>query len=141
MVVNARRAAAGDHAFLRVCRLFGERAVAGRRIAGGGDDADEGPRDGPSSSPMPRMKARCGARSMPSVVMRERNGRIGTLGLMNVGERGCNFPHCCGLFAAGPHLCRYRRTNGDDTLVGRDGIEKPQQHSEYRRGCGDAETS
>jgi hypothetical protein len=46
MVVNARRAAAGDHAFLRVCRLFGERAVAGRRIAGGGDDADEGPRDG-----------------------------------------------------------------------------------------------
>ena len=35
-----------------------------------------------SSSPIPRMKARCGARSMPSVVMRERNGRVGKPGLM-----------------------------------------------------------
>ena len=60
---------------------------------------------------------------------------------MNVGERGCNFPHCCGLFAAGPHLCRYRRTNGGDTLVSCDGTGKPQQHGENRRGCGDAETS
>ena len=37
-----------------------------------------------SSSPMPRMKARCGARSMPSVVIRERRGRVATLCLMPV---------------------------------------------------------
>ena len=47
MVVNARGVPpAAQHAFLRVRRLRGERAVAGRGIAGGGDDADEGPRDG-----------------------------------------------------------------------------------------------
>src|SRR5262245_17373656 len=30
-----------------------------------------------SSSPIPRMNTRCGARSMPSVVMRERSFRVG----------------------------------------------------------------
>src|SRR5436309_8773338 len=32
-----------------------------------------------SSRPMARMKARCGARSRPSVVMRERSGMLGQL--------------------------------------------------------------
>jgi len=32
-----------------------------------------------SSSPMARMKARCGVRSSPSVVIRDRNGRTPSL--------------------------------------------------------------
>jgi hypothetical protein len=39
-----------------------------------------------SSSPMPRMKARWGARSMPSVVIRERRGREGKCGLNESGN-------------------------------------------------------
>jgi hypothetical protein len=42
----ARRAAGAQHAFLRMRRLRGERTVAWRDVAGGGDDADEGSRDG-----------------------------------------------------------------------------------------------
>jgi hypothetical protein len=42
----ARRAARAQHAFLCVRRLLGECAVAWRGVAGGGDNADERPRDG-----------------------------------------------------------------------------------------------